>query len=175
MELTLAVSGVRVRACENMGPVAQFSFIPSTDASDFADDIRRLFDELAAHLRQDPRAYSGECRPALDVLETDRQVEIIVDLAGIPPAAIRVAFRDDVLLIVGEKASPKGSQGHAYHLVEREFGRFARAIRLSGAFDVAAARATLRDGELSIVLSRIDERRGRTHLIPVHDETPRGA
>src|SRR5881628_956695 len=97
----------------------QFSFIPATDATDFADDIRGLFEELAATLPADQRALSGECRPAVDVLETDEHVAIVMDLAGIPPIALRVAFREGVLLIVGEKAPPVGMRGHAYHLIER--------------------------------------------------------
>ena len=151
--------------------MAQFSFIPTTEASDFADDIRRLFDELAAALPGEQRAYSGECRPAVDVLETEQHVEIPMDLAGIPADAVRVAFREGVLLIVGEKAPPAGSHDHAYHLLEREFGRFARAVRLTGAFDIRHGHASLREGELSIVLPKLAERRGRMHRIPVADES----
>ena len=55
----------------------------------------------------------------------------------------------------------------AFHVAERVFGRFTRAVRLSGAFDVARADARLRDGELRLVLPRIEERRGREHRIPV--------
>jgi len=149
--------------------MAPFPFIPATEAKDFADDIRGLFDELATSLRQDQRAFSGECRPAVDVLETDEHIEIIMDVAGIPPAAVRVAFREGVLLIVGEKARAVGSHGHAYHLIEREFGRFARAVRLTGAFDIPKARAALADGELSILLPKLQERRGRAHRIPIGD------
>jgi HSP20 family molecular chaperone IbpA len=52
-------------------------------------------------------------------------------------------------------------QEAAFHLAERSFGRFARAVRLAGAFDAGNASATLQGGELRIVLPRIDERRGR--------------
>jgi HSP20 family molecular chaperone IbpA len=38
---------------------------------------------------------------------------------------------------------------------------------LQGAFSTTEARATLRDGELLIVLPKIIERRGSTHRIPV--------
>ena len=41
------------------------------------------------------------------------------------------------------------------HVAERAFGRFGRAIRISGAVDVGRARATLRHGELRVVLPRI--------------------
>jgi HSP20 family protein len=151
----------------------QFSFIPATDATDFAEDIRQLFEELATNLPPEQRATSGECRPAVDVLETGEHVAIVMDVAGVPLAAVRVAFREGVLLIVGEKAPAVGVQGRAYHLIERESGRFARAVRVSGAFDVGSASATLRDGELSIVLPKMNDRRGRIHRIRVQGASDR--
>jgi len=147
--------------------MAQFTFIPSGEAPELADDIRRLFDDLAASLPREHRAWSGECHPPLDVIETDKAVEIVIDVCGIAPLAIRVLFRDDVLIVAGEKAPPAAKQDQAFHLVEREFGRFARAVRLSGAFDVAAGRAVIAAGELTIVLPKRPDRRGRAHIIGV--------
>lgn len=147
--------------------MAQFTILPSAETPGIADDIRALFEDLAANLRHEQRAWSGECKPPLDVLETDEAVEIVMDASGVPADAIRVLFRGGVVIVAGEKAPPPGEEGRAFHLVEREFGRFARAVRLSGAYDVAAGRARLRDGELTIVLPKVPERRGRAHRIPI--------
>lgn len=147
--------------------MAQFTFLPSADAPEIAEDVRALFEDLASTLTHEQRAWSGECRPSLDVLETDQAVEIVMDAAGVAAGAIRILFRGGVLIVAGEKAPPAGDHGHAFHLVEREFGRFARAVRLNGAYDVAAGRASLQDGELTIVLPKIAERRGRAHRIRI--------
>jgi HSP20 family protein len=147
--------------------MVQFSLLPSAEATDLADDIRELFDELTRTLDRSHRAYSGECHPAIDVLETGTAIEVTLDVAGVPPAALRVLFRAGVLLIVGEKAPAQAGGEQTFHLVERTFGRFARAVRLAGAFDLQHGRATLRDGELTIVLPKIDDRRGRAHPIPI--------
>jgi HSP20 family protein len=152
--------------------VAQFPFIPSGEARELADDVRELFEDLASQLPHEHRAYSGECRPTLDVLETDEAVEVVVDVSGIPPSALRVLFRAGVLLIAGEKAPPRTAEDHTFHLVEREFGRFARAVRLTGAFDVGAARASVDAGELTVVLPKIVERRDRSHRITVSAGPP---
>jgi HSP20 family protein len=148
-------------------PMAQFSLIPPDEATDLAEDIRELFDDLERSLDGGLRVSSGECHPSLDVLETDRAVEVAVDVSGVPAAALRVLFRAGVLLIAGEKAPTRPGPEQTFHLVEREFGRFARAVRLEGSFDVPSARATLCDGELTIVLPKRDERRGGAHRIPV--------
>jgi len=144
------------------------------ESHELAEDVRALFDDLAASLEHEQRAFSGECHPVLDVYETDSTVEVIVDVCGVAPEAIRVLFRDGVVLIAGEKAPAPASGEQTFHLVEREFGRFARAVRVSGAFDVAQARATLRDGELTVLLPKIVERRGQGHRIAVSgpDQTP---
>ena len=144
-----------------------FSLIPSAESTELADDIRQLFEELARSLRHGQRAYSGECHPSLDVLETDATIEVIVDVSGVTADAIRILFRSGVLIIAGEKAPYLTSEQQTFHLVEREFGRFARAVRLTGAFDIDRTRATLRDGELRIVLPKLDERRGSPHRIPI--------
>lgn len=148
--------------------MAQFSFvIPSAETRDLAGDLRELFAELDATLPPEHRVYSGECHPALDVLETQSAIHVIVDVAGVPAQAIRVLFRGDTLVIAGEKAPGPGTAQPTFHLVEREFGRFARAVRLTGAFDVSRASATLAGGELTVVLPRLAERRGKSHVIPL--------
>jgi len=76
---------------------------------------------------------------------------------------------------VGEKAPDAASGDQTFHLVERAFGRFARAIRLNGAFDLEHAQASLVDGEVTVVLPKLEERRGRTHRIPITAASSSGA
>lgn len=147
--------------------MAQFTFMPTAESPEIADDVRAMFDEIAAGLKQEHRAYSGECQPPLDVFETDQAVEIVMDVPGVPQTGIRVLFRAGIVIVAGEKAPPAASESYDFHLVEREFGRFVRVVRLTGAFDVAKGRAHLRDGELTIVLPKLTERRGRAHEIRI--------
>jgi HSP20 family protein len=152
--------------------LAQFSFLPSGESKELTEDIRELFQELAGSLEHDQRAYSGECHPTLDVLETGAAVEVVMDVSGITPAALRVLFRSGVLIIAGEKAPTPTSEDQTFHLVEREFGRFARAVKLTGAFNIDRATASVSDGELTIILPKLAERRGQAHRIAVTPEGP---
>jgi HSP20 family protein len=152
--------------------MAQFTLIPSADVSELAEDIRAIFDELATTLRAEQRATAGECHPALDVFETDEAVEIVMDVSGVAPEALRVVFRAGIVLIAGEKAPPVARAPQTFHVVEREFGRFARGVRVTGAFDLQAGRAVMREGELTISLPKRADRRGRPYPIPIEPPQP---
>jgi HSP20 family protein len=141
----------------------------STDVGDLAHEVRRLFDDLARRRPDRRHVVSGECVPLLDVFETDRTIEIVLDLPGVPVDGLRIMIKSGVLLIVGEKerAEP-GARGPAsFHLVERDFGRFARAVRIRAAFDASQVRARLREGELRVVLPKVNERRGREIMVAI--------
>jgi HSP20 family protein len=169
----MRASRTNANARENIGfaPMAQFSLLPSAEVTDLAEDVREIFEELAAALRPEQRAYSGECHPAVDVFETDAAVEIVMDVSGISADAVRIVFRAGVVLIAGEKAPPVAREPQTFHLVEREFGRFARAVRVNGAFDVQAGQATIRDGELAVTIPKRVDRRGRSHRIEIRTDT----
>jgi len=149
------------------GSMAKSSPLLPAEATDLADDIRELFEDLSRGGAETQGTYSGDCHPSLDVRETEQTVEVTIDVAGVPAEAIRVLFRSGVLLIAGAKAPAPAPEPPIFHLVERAFGRFARAVRLGGAFNVQDARAILRDGELTISLPKRNERRGQAHRIPI--------
>lgn len=149
-----------------MGLPADFTFIPA-ESRDLEDDLRAVFAELAAPDGPDRRGYTGECSPPLDVVDTGETVELSMDVPGVPAQAIRVVFRRDILIVAGDKVPARASGNPTFHLIEREFGRFARAVRLTGAFDIARARASLAAGELRVVIPRRADRRDQPHVIPV--------
>jgi HSP20 family protein len=145
---------------------------PDVDA-ELVDELRRLFEELERDATGSIGPPSGECSPVVDVLETDETVEIVVDLPGVAPGRVRVLAKGDLILIAGEKPSlptPDAAAG-TYHVLERRFGRFARALRVTRAVDGASAKAWLVGGELRVVLPKIHDRRGRTRTIAI-GQTP---
>ena len=136
------------------------------EAADLAGDGRRLLLDLDRSVPH-AAATTGECRPPLDVLETSDAIEVVVDVPGIPPTSLRVAVRRSTVLIVGAKVPPTRLPGSQFHMAERAYGRFARAVRLSGALDPTRATAVVAAGQLRIILPRIEERRGQTIDVPV--------
>ena len=110
---------------------------------------------------------SGECRPPLDVLETTDSVEVVVDVPGIAVESLRVAVRRSTVLVVGAKMAPGHAAGARFHLAERAYGHFARAIHVMGAIDPSRATAVVSAGQLRVIVPRIAERRGQVIKVPV--------
>jgi HSP20 family protein len=136
------------------------------DAMELADDARRLLLELD-HEVPGAATLTAECRPPIDVYETADALEVVIDVPGVPPEFLRVAVRRSTLVVVGAKLTPPPEPDGRYHLAERSYGRFARAVRLSGAIDAAKARASASGGELRVTLPRVHDRRGLVQKIPV--------
>jgi HSP20 family protein len=135
---------------------------------DLPEDLQRLFDMILEGPSSDRPVSAAECSPPLDVIETETGLEIVVDMPGIAPEAVQIVCARDVLMIAGEKVPAACEHREAaFHLAERAFGRFARAVRLEGAFDPGRASASLIAGELRVTIPRIEDRRGKEIRIPV--------
>lgn len=141
----------------------------SSDVGDVSADVRRLFEDLSRQRPERRHQITGECLPLLDVFETTDAIDLLLDVPGVSPSNVRVLVKAGVVIIAGEKDRPDPSARGAasFHLVERDFGRFARAVRVHVAIDAANATATLRDGELRVRLPKLEERRGKGILVPV--------
>ena len=137
------------------------------EVGDFVEEVKQIYRELGRNIGE---SLVGECSPPLDVFETDDSVEVAVDLPGVDIASIRVLLKGNNLLVAGEKASRRGRGDSSFHLVERGYGRFARAVRLTAPCDTARARAKLVGGELRVSIPKVAERRGRPIQIAVHGE-----
>ncbi len=141
----------------------------SSEVREFHDEVARLFENLelaagAAHL-----SAAGQCTPVLDVQETAAGLEVVADLPGVSGEFVRVLIKRNVLVVAGLKPSPYPAERRdaTFHVVERGFGRFARAVQIEGAFDGGGARAVLQSGELRVIIPRIADRRGQEILVPV--------
>jgi HSP20 family protein len=134
------------------------------EAAELADEVRRLFEDLQqAH----DAAPGGLSAPPMDVVEREDSLEVVMDLAGVSPEDVRVLFKNNTLVIAGCKwpAGASTLPATAYHLVERSFGRFARAVRITATLDLAGARATMTEGELRVRLPRLNA--GHEFVIPI--------
>jgi HSP20 family protein len=145
-----------------MASVARIVLEHAEDPID-AETLRRLVHLLG----ETDTSGHGECAPPLDVLEHSDRIEIVVDLPGVAVEGVRVIYARGTIVVAGRKRPRVCEHSVAFHLAERGFGRFVRAVGLTGAFDAGRASASLSAGELRVVIPRIEERRGRDIEIEV--------
>lgn len=90
--------------------------------------------------------------PPTDVYETDSDVVVRVEVAGMRDQDFEVALQDDTLFVNGIR--PDVPERRAYHQMEIRFGKFGSAVGLPGSVNADAARAEYRDGFLTVVLPK---------------------
>jgi HSP20 family protein len=105
---------------------------------------------------------------AAEVTDSEDSVEVTLEAPGLEPGDFEIEVHDDVLVVRGEKkVSRQETRGH-YHVMERAYGRFERAIKLPARVDDITSRARYRRGVLTVWLPKIAAPRGRRISIEAH-------
>ena len=135
-------------------------------------EMNQLFERLS-ELDTTSQPTAGEWCPSVDVYECGGTVMVVVEVPGLPPETLKVAFRDRQLVVSGERRDRRPAAGTAAFLcMERPGGRFTRTIPLDLALDVHRAEARLAGGLLTVLIPRLKDRRGRERVVQVVREKP---
>lgn len=106
-------------------------------------------------------------QPLIDMFSTPDKIVIEVELAGVKREDIDLAIHHNTLAIRGLKEDSFDEERINFVCMERNLGRFFRTIELPHPVDTTGIKATYRNGLLTIILPRVDERRGMPRKIPV--------
>src|SRR5262245_16326726 len=142
---------------------------PLADIAVLQREVNLLFERLSEFDRVESSA-PGEWCPSVDVFECRGNLTVVVEVPGIPPESLSVVYRDDRLVISGERRDRRPPDPTAFLCVERPQGRFTRTIPFDAAVDIRQAEARLAGGLLTITVPRLKDRRGRETVIPVERE-----
>jgi HSP20 family protein len=116
---------------KSMVPVSTDRTIARRETNPFSflqQEIDRLFDGFG---RNFPAfATTGTTLPSMDVSETDKAIEIVAELPGLEKKDVELNLTENLLTIRGEKKNEREEKNKDYHLVERSFGSFSRAVEL---------------------------------------------
>lgn len=102
---------------------------------------------------------------AAEIREDDDEVCARIEIPGLEPEAIEIRFVDGVLVVSGEKQVAREERRGRYHVTERAYGRFERALPLPVEVDESRARADYTHGVLCVRLPK--HRRAAARRIPV--------
>jgi HSP20 family protein len=126
---------------------------------DFDDLLNRFSREVDSDWMTRPFA------PAMDVSESDGEVQVKVDVPGIEAKDVKIEVVGDTLRISGERTEEKEEKGDTWHRVERRFGSFSRSVTLPCAVKQNAAKAVYVDGVLTVNIPKAEV--VKPHRIPV--------
>ena len=123
----------------------------SNPFSALQQEIDRLFDGFS-------RSFSGfagrDMMPSMDLSETDEEIEITAELPGLEEKDIQLNLADNVLTIRGEKKSEREENKKDYHLVERNYGSFTRAVQLPEGVNPDSIKAVMSKGVLKVTVPK---------------------
>ncbi len=107
--------------------------------------------------------------PSVDILETDDQVVVRVDLPGVDPEKVEILLIGNMLTIKGESPRAPLEKRETLHRHERPRGEFSRSIPLPVAVDSEKVSADSKHGVLTVTLAK--EERVKPRQIPIGVKT----
>lgn len=107
---------------------------------------REMYNSITWHVR------SNIWRPPTDVYETEENIVVKVEIAGMRDEDLEVVVQDNLLLISGSRSDT--TERKAYHQMEIPFGKFSVGIELTMQVDTDSATAEYKDGFLTIQLPK---------------------
>lgn len=99
----------------------------------------------------------GKFLPVADLTETEKAVEVAVELPGMKPEEVKVEIKGDQLWITGEKKEEKEEQGKTFHRMERRSGLFRRIFTLPVEVVEDKVEARFVEGVLKITLPKAEK------------------
>jgi len=135
----------------------------------FNRQVNRLFDEFLGGFGVAPvqEGASADFTPRVNVSETDKEVRVEAELPGLDEKDITVELDEDALVLRGEKKAEREEKEDEWSRVERTYGSFHRVIPLPAEVEGEKAKATFKNGVLSIVLPRRPEPESKRKTIEI--------
>jgi HSP20 family protein len=116
-------------------------------------EIDRLFDDFTRGFPAFGAAASG-LTPSMDVVETDKEIEITAELPGLEEKDVQINVADNLLTIRGEKKAEKEEKDKDYQLIERSYGSFERTLELPDGVNADAIKASIAKGVLTVTVPK---------------------
>ena len=131
--------------------------------TDLRTTMDRLFDEgFSRPRRLLPAEATSESAFAVEVSETEGDVEVKAALPGIRPEDVEITVANDVLTIKAQHKTETEDKSRDYYRREIRYGAFHRAFSLPVSVDADKAEASFDNGMLSLRLPKAESLRPKT-------------
>jgi HSP20 family protein len=103
------------------------------------------------------RPESWIAAPAMDLVEHEKAFMLTAELPGLDEKDVEVKIANGVLTIKGEKAEDKEEKTRDFHMRERRFGAFERALRIPDMVEMEKIEAAFKKGVLTVKMPKTAE------------------
>lgn len=134
-------------------------------------DLDEILDEMLEDFRSDLlRGWygltEGRARmPAIDVKDKGTEIEVVVEMPGVPKDAVEINMTDDALEISAEAKGEEKEEDEGYLRRERYYTSFYRRVPMPGGVRAEKGEAEMVDGILRIRIPK--EAGAKGHRIKV--------
>ncbi len=144
-----------------MGDFTEFGIEIEKHLSKLGKDVQQFVEKVVPLTNEDK-----DFAPYCDIVESDLEYKILIDLPGLAKKEIGIALKNNVLTIKGEREITI-SEGEEFKRQERKRGAFARAFALAENVNSAEISASFRNGVLTVSMPKSDKLKDTTS-IPVN-------
>lgn len=122
-------------------------------------EMDRIFNELIPFSWRvdDTEPSMTSWTPTTDMMETDDEYLLEVELPGLTKKDIHITCQDNVLSIEGEREYEKKNDQPGYLRSERSYGAFKRSIILPTSIVEDKVKATFKDGILRVSVPKAEK------------------
>jgi HSP20 family protein len=118
--------------------------------------LRRAMDRLFDDSLMESRRSTALGALALDMYETDEEIVIKADIAGVNPDDVEITTVGATVRIQGETKAEVNTEGKNYVFRERSYGKFYRTLMLPDYADLKKARAEFEHGVLTLTVPKAE-------------------
>ena len=137
------------------------------------DEIERMFHAFSLpelSWRAGMPGSEGTLGLRINVSESDTAIQVTADLPGVQEDDIDVTLEGDLLRISAEKSAETEKEEKTWHVVERSYGRYERAMHVPAGIDPDSIKAGYKDGVLTIDIPKPAEMASSTRKIAVSSD-----
>jgi HSP20 family protein len=122
------------------------------------NEIDRVFDRFFPSRDQDGDDASPQAvwRPRMDLIETEDSYRLHLDMPGMSREELNISYKDNELVVSGERTSNRTDENEEFVRVERSFGQFRRSFTLPRTVDADNISATYDNGVLTVTVPKTE-------------------
>jgi HSP20 family protein len=131
--------------------------MPKKGREDMTVQIHRFMGELLQDIQPLGFQPDPSFHPPMDVYETETDLVVVMEIAGMKAEDIHVLFEKDMLSISGKRVESCASPKTRLHRMEIDYGEFQRTLLIPFPLKTEEIRAVYRQGFLTVTVPKRKE------------------